>query len=197
MKEKANYQNSTDHLTLDSGNLYLQVLASKLPGNLFSMLGKSKATMFVNSDFSDLLNLFNANHVKYLVIGGYAVVQYAEPRYTKDLDIWIGVDKENAAAVYKSLKEFGAPLAELTEADFSEEGYFYQMGRPPMRIDILMGIPGIEFEQAWQNKFEVDFDGLMVKFISREDLIASKKASGRPQDLIDADLLSQKLDEGE
>ena len=150
--------------------------------------------MFVNSDFSDLLNLFNANNVKYLIIGGYAVIQYAEPRYTKDLDLWISADKDNAAAVYKALKEFGAPLAGLTEADFAEEGYFYQMGRPPMRVDILMGIPGLGFEKAWQHRVEVDFDGLFVKFISREDLIEAKKASGRPQDLIDADLLSQEPD---
>lgn len=153
--------------------------------------------MFVNSDFSDLLRLFNANNVKYLIIGGYAVIQYAEPRYTKDLDIWISADKVNASAIYKALKEFGAPLAEMTEADFAEEGYFYQMGRPPMRVDILMGIPGVEFEKAWQHRVEVDFDGLIVKFISREDLITAKKASGRPQDLIDADLLSQVPDKNE
>jgi predicted nucleotidyltransferase len=151
--------------------------------------------MFVNSDFSDLLNLFNGNHVKYLVIGGYALVQYAEPRYTKDLDIWISVDQENATAVFKSLKEFGAPLAEMTEVDFSQEGYFYQMGLPPVRVDILMGIPGLTFDKAWQRRVEVDFDGLLVKFISREDLITSKKASGRPQDLIDAELLSYKQEE--
>jgi predicted nucleotidyltransferase len=161
------------------------------------MPGESKDTMFVNSDFSDLLNLFNANNVKYLIIGGYAVIQYAEPRYTKDLDIWISVDNPNAAAVYKALKEFGAPLTGLTEADFAEEGYFYQIGRPPIRVDILMGIPGIDFSKAWQQRVEVDFDGLVVKFISREDLIAAKKASGRPQDLIDANLLSQKTDEEE
>ena len=153
--------------------------------------------MFVNSDFSDLLNLFNANKVKYLIIGGYAFIQYAEPRYTKDLDIWISVDEANAVAVYKALKEFGAPLTGMTEADFSEDGYFYQMGRPPMRVDILMGIPGIEFAKAWQQRVEVDFDGLIVKFISREDLITAKKASGRPQDLIDANLLSQITDEEE
>ena len=146
--------------------------------------------MFVNSDFSELLNLFNANHVKYLVIGGYALIQYAEPRYTKDLDIWISVEKENSVAIYKTLKEFGAPLVGMTESDFAEEGYFYQMGRPPIRVDIMMGIPGMKFEKAWQHRVEVDFDGLIVKFISREDLIASKKASGRPQDLIDAELLS-------
>jgi predicted nucleotidyltransferase len=161
------------------------------------MPGKSKAMMFVNSDFSDLLRLFNANSVKYLIIGGYAVIQYAEPRYTKDLDVWISADKDNAAAIYKALKEFGAPLTEMTEADFTEEGYFYQMGRPPMRVDVLMGIPGVEFEKAWQHRVEVDFDGLLVKFISRADLIAAKKASGRPQDLIDVDLLSQTPGENE
>jgi len=146
--------------------------------------------MFVNSDFSDLLNLLNANNVKYLIIGGYALVQYAEPRYTKDLDIWIQADPENAKAVYKALKDFGAPLTGMTEADFAEEGYFYQMGRPPLRVDILMGIPGLEFRQAWENRVVVDFDGLSVKFISKDDLIVSKRASGRPQDLIDIDLLS-------
>ena len=146
--------------------------------------------MFVNSDFSDLLRLFNDNHVRYLVIGGYAVIQYAEPRYTKDLDMWISTDTNNAAAVYRALKAFGAPLVGLTEADFAEEGYFYQMGVPPVRVDIFMGIPGGDFEQAWNNRNEVDFDGLVVSFISRQDLIDSKKASGRPQDLIDADNLS-------
>jgi hypothetical protein len=90
--------------------------------------------MFVNSDFTDLLKLFNANHVRYLIIGGYAVIQYAEPRYTKDLDVWISTDIANAQAIYKALKEFGAPLVDLTAADFSEEGYFYQMGIPPMRV---------------------------------------------------------------
>lgn len=93
--------------------------------------------------------------------------------------------------MYKALRDFGAPLADMTEADFAEDGYFYQMGVPPMRVDILMGIPGITFEEAWENRMEVDFDGLLVSFMSREDLITAKRASGRPQDLIDADLLSQ------
>lgn len=150
--------------------------------------------MFVNSDFTDLLKLFSDKRVRYLIIGGYAVIQYAEPRYTKNLDVWISTDMANAASVYGALKEFGALLAELTEEDFSEEGYFYQMGVPPMRVDILMGIPGIEFEEAWGKRVEVDFDGLMVPFISKEDLITAKRASGRPQDLIDADTLSKMPD---
>ena len=141
--------------------------------------------MFVNSDFTDLLNLFNDKNVKYLVIGGYAFIQYAEPRFTKDLGLWISTNTINASAVYKALKTFGAPLSGLTEEDFTEEGYFYQMGMPPVRIDIFMGIPEIAFERAWENRVEVDFDGLLVPFISKEDLIAAKVASGRPQDLID------------
>jgi len=155
------------------------------------MPGMFKGKMFVNSDFTDLLNLFKKYSVKYLVIGGYALIQYSEPRYTKDLDLWISVEKNNAIAVFNALKSFGAPLVDLTEADFSEEGYFYQMGMPPMRVDILMGIPGIEFESAWGNRNDVDFDGLLVSFISKNDLIVTKRASGRPQDLLDVDLLSQ------
>ena len=147
--------------------------------------------MFVNSDFTDLLSLFNDNNVRYLVIGGYAVIQHAEPRFTKDLDLWISTDPSNARAVYQSLKNFGAPLTDLTEADFAEEGYFYQMGVPPVRVDVLMGIPGIQFEEAWDRRVEVDFDGLSIPFISRLDLITAKLASGRPQDLIDAELLAQ------
>ncbi|MCB2160689.1 hypothetical protein KQH40_01240 [bacterium] len=147
--------------------------------------------MFVNSDFSDLLKSLNDTNVEYLVVGGYAVIQYGEPRFTKDLDIWISVDPDNAARVFSALKEFGAPLAGLTEQDFMEEGYFYQMGNPPMRVDILMGIPGVNFFEAWKRRNEFDFEGLTVPFISKADLVTAKRASGRPQDIIDADLLEQ------
>ncbi|MBV6400190.1 MAG: hypothetical protein CNIPEHKO_00473 [Anaerolineales bacterium] len=147
--------------------------------------------MFVNSDFNDLLRIFNDHNVRYMVIGGYAVVQYAEPRFTKDLDVLISTDTKNSEAVYHALKEFGAPLAGLTPKDFSEEGFFFQMGVPPIRVDVLMGIPGINFDDCWDRRVEVDFEGLNVIFISKQDLIHSKRAAGRPQDLIDADLLSQ------
>ena len=133
--------------------------------------------MFVNSDFSDLLRLFNAERVRYLVIGGYAVIQYAEPRFTADLDLRVSTDPPNADAVSRTLREFGAPLAGLTADDFAAAGYFHQMGVPPVRVDVLMGIPGVEFEAAWNQRLEVDFDGLPVQFISREDLIVAKRAS--------------------
>jgi len=118
-------------------------------------------------------------------------MKYSEPRFTKDLDVFIATDQNNATGVYKALKEFGAPLENLTSKDFSQKGYFYQMGRPPLRVDIMMSIPGIEFDQAWENREFVELDDLTVYFISRSDLIRSKEASGRPQDKMDVDKLKE------
>jgi len=147
--------------------------------------------MFVNSDFSDLLRIFNDYNVRYMVIGDYAVVQDAEPRFTKDLDVLISTDAANADAVFKAFREFGAPLTGLPPKDFSEEGFFFQMGVPPIRVDVLMGLAGIQFDECWSRRNGGDFEGLKVIFMSKQDLITSKRAEGRPQDLIDADLLSQ------
>ncbi|MCX7011318.1 MAG: hypothetical protein NTW86_01900 [Candidatus Sumerlaeota bacterium] len=145
--------------------------------------------MLNSPDFRELLSLFTEGKVRYLVVGGYAVMRYAEPRFTKDLDLWISPDADNASAVYAALKKFGAPLAGLTPKDFTEEGCFYQMGKPPFRLDILMSIPGADFESAWARRVEAMLDNLPVYFISREDLIRAKEASGRPQDRIDAENL--------
>ncbi|MGB2865095.1 MAG: DUF6036 family nucleotidyltransferase [Sedimentisphaerales bacterium] len=123
--------------------------------------------------------------VRYLVVGGYAVMKYTEPRFTKDLDIWISTDKKNSKAVYTALKEFGAPLKDLAPADFTQEGYFYQMGNPPFRLDVMMSIPGMTFENAWKNREKVQIEGLVIPFISKADLIKSKETSARDQDLID------------
>jgi len=151
----------------------------------------------MNSDFKELLSIFNAQGVKYLIVGGYAVAAHAEPRFTKDLDIWVEASIENAKRVFGALRSFGAPLSGLTENDFSQEGSFYQMGRPPARVDILMSIDGVRFEDAWDNRVEADFDGVTANFISRKDLITAKKAAGRPQDLIDVEnlLLAEKVSE--
>lgn len=107
--------------------------------------------MLTNSDFRELLNLFARHRVRYLVVGGYAVMKYTEPRFTKDLDLRIATDAENANAVFAALKAFGAPLQNLTPNDFTQQEYYYQMGRPPLRVDIMMAIPGVEFESAWEN----------------------------------------------
>ncbi len=157
--------------------------------------------MLTNSDFKELLNLFEKHKVRYLVVGAYAVMKYSEPRFTKDLDLWIATDRGNANSVFVALKEFGAPLANLTVDDFAQQDYFYQMGIAPLRVDIMMSIPGVEFEEAWKNREIVELDDLKIPFISRSDLIRSKEASGRPQDKMDAERLKEvetldTLDEG-
>jgi len=145
--------------------------------------------MLTSPDFKELLNTLEKHRVRYLVVGGYAVMKYTEPRFTKDLDLWISTDEQNSKAVFSALKEFGAPLKGLTPHDFTERGYFYQMGNPPFRLDIMMSIPGVEFETAWGHREEVLLEGLSIPFISRADLIRAKDASGRAQDLLDAENL--------
>ncbi len=142
--------------------------------------------MLTSPDFRELLSLLEKHKVRYLVVGGYAVMKYTEPRFTKGLDLWISTDEENSKAVYAALKEFGAPLKDLAPPDFTQEGYFYQMGNPPFRLDVMMSIPGVTFETAWANREKVQLEGLVIPFISKADLIKAKEAGGRPQDLIDA-----------
>jgi hypothetical protein len=142
--------------------------------------------MLTSPDFKELLSILEKYKVRYLMVGGYAVMKYTEPRFTKDLDLWISTDEENSKAVYAALREFGAPLKGLSPADFTQEGYFYQMGNPPFRLDVMMSIPGVTFETAWSNREKVHVEGLVIPFISKADLIKAKEAGGRPQDLIDA-----------
>lgn len=147
--------------------------------------------MLTSPDFKELLNLFKKYNVRYLIVGGYAVMRYTEPRFTKDLDVLIAVDESNAEAIFKALKEFGAPLRGLTQRDFAEEGYFYQMGAPPLRVDVLMSIPGVTFADAWERRETVNLAGTETHFIAKEDLIRAKLASGRPRDLLDVEYLKE------
>jgi hypothetical protein len=143
----------------------------------------------MNSDFEELLSIFNKNGVRYLIVGGHAVMLYTEPRYTKDLDVWIEASTENAERVYRALLAFGAPLAGLTVSDFAEEGSFYQMGIPPARVDILMSIDGVTFAEAWPNRQESKLGNAQAWFIGRRELIRNKRTVGRHIDLHDAELL--------
>ena len=147
--------------------------------------------MLTSPDFKELLKIFKKHKVCYLIVGGYAAMKYSEPRFTKDLAVFVASDQGNAAGVYLALKEFGAPLENLASDDFAHEGYFYQLGMPPLRIDIMMSIPGIDFDEAWSNREVVQLDDLKILFISRSDLIRAKEASGRPQDKIDVEKLKQ------
>ena len=135
-------------------------------------------------DFRELLSALNASNAKYLVVGAYAVSIHAQPRATKDLDIWIKPDAENAKAVYAALMQFGAPLQGLASADFAELGPFFRMGREPIAVDILTEIPGVEFDAAWDRRVEDVVDsstGSRANFISRADLITAKPAAGLPR----------------
>lgn len=152
----------------------------------------SRDDLSKSSDYKDLLSVFNAFRVRYLVVGGYAVMQYTEPRYTKDLDVWIDRSPPNARRVYRALASFGAPLKEITENDFSDRYSIVQIGMAPVRIDIIMNLPGVRFSTAWSRRKRVVVRGLSVNFISRADLIKSKKAAGRRSDLIDLDSLMGK-----
>jgi hypothetical protein len=141
-------------------------------------------------DFKELLSQLNAHKVKYLVVGGYAVSFHAQPRATKDLDIFIKTDAANASAVYAALAKFGAPLDQLTPEDLIEKGKFYRMGVPPLMIDIFSEISGVDFDSAWEKRVNVEIDpGLQIPFIDAESLIAAKLASGRLEDLADAEAL--------
>jgi len=122
------------------------------------------------------------------VVGGYAVGVHAEPRATKDLDIFILADEENSRAVYQALAAYGAPLQEFTPADFSnEQGSGFQIGQPPARIDILQRIDGVTFNEAWKERVEGLVEGeIPAHVISRKHLIRNKLETGRTRDLADA-----------
>jgi hypothetical protein len=146
----------------------------------------------MHQDFKELLSAFNAGQVRYLIVGGYAVSFHAQPRATKDLDILIGADAENSKAVFAALAKFGAPIEGLSAKDFAERDNFFQMGAPPVMVDIMPKISGVEFEEAWRRRVDVRIDDdLSVPFISREDLLVAKLSAGRAQDLIDVDALRE------
>ena len=143
-------------------------------------------------DFKELLSILNGHHVKYLVVGAYAVSIHAQPRATKDLDILVKAEGENSKALFAAFAKFGAPLEGMTAADFAQPGPFFRIGRPPVGVDIMTEIPGIEFDAAWKNHVEDVVDparDLKTSFISSEDLIVSKLATGGPQDIADVDAI--------
>jgi predicted nucleotidyltransferase len=136
-------------------------------------------------DLKELLRAFNDHGVRYLVVGGYAFGVHAEPRATKDLDLFIGSDNANTDAVFRALAQYGAPLAGLSPADF-RDGTVFQIGQPPARIDLLQHIDGVSFDEAWGNRIEGLLDGeIRTVVISKDDLIRNKLASGREQDILD------------
>ena len=142
-------------------------------------------------DYLELLRYLNDNKVRYLIIGGYAVIQYTEPRYTKDLDIWIEPSKANAKKVLKALTDFGAPVDNLSISELATPGLIYVFGIPPIRVDLLNKPSGATFATSWKTKIKVDVGGVVANFISKAALIRLKRAAARPQDLADLDKLAK------
>ena len=147
--------------------------------------------MSVNPDYKDLFTIFNSEKIEYLVVGAHAVIFYAEPRYTKDIDVWVNTSKENAEKVWKALELFGAPVENIPVSDFTDATMIYQIGIEPNRIDILMGIAGVSFNDAYSCAVQTTYGEVPIKILSKEDLIKSKRAAGRKQDLLDIENLNK------
>ena len=141
--------------------------------------------MVLHPDFRDLLSALADSRAEYLVIGGWAVGVHAEPRFTQDLDLFVGTDDENLARVVRAFERFGAP-AHIVEALRSlRPDEFLFLGVAPARVDVLRTIPGVAFEPAYARRLRVEWDGLVADVIGREDLLAAKRAAGRAKDLRD------------
>jgi hypothetical protein len=145
--------------------------------------------MTVNPDFRDLFATLNDAGAEFLVVGGYALAVHGHPRFTKDLDVWVRADAENARKVWQALAAFGAPLGNLALQDLGSPGIVFQMGLPPNRIDVLTGIDGVTFQEAWDHRIESRYGDQPVRVIGLEDLIRNKLATGRAQDALDAKTL--------
>lgn len=148
--------------------------------------------MTLPEDLKQLLHSFNAHGVEYLVVDGYAVSLYAEPRATKDLDLFIRSEIKNSEAVFRALAEYGAPIAGHTPADFRDNpSSVFQIGMPPSRVDILQSIDGVEFEEAWPKRNNAHIGDISAHVISAEHLIQNKLKSGRMRDLADVEAIRE------
>ena len=144
----------------------------------------------LSRDFKEFIESLNANNVRYLVVGGYAVALHGYVRYTKDLDVWIEPKIQDANNVLNALTAFGFGSLDITADDFLEEGNIIQLGYPPNRIDLMTSLKGLMFENCYPERVQVEIQGVLIDFIDIENLKTNKKATGRPQDLADLENLT-------
>jgi hypothetical protein len=149
------------------------------------MMNNFSGSVLARPDVIEFLGLLAVRKVRYMIFGGCAVMLYSGRRYTSNIDIWIARNGGNVEALFGALKTFGAPLAGLSVEDFCQEGHFFQMGSPPVRIDDMLSTRGVTFDDAWEERQMMNFDGLLIPFISLNHLIRVKLASDRSQDIID------------
>jgi len=139
----------------------------------------------LNPDFRDMLSALNDAGAEFLIVGAYALAAHGMPRATGDIDIWIRPTAENAHLVWQALTSFGAPLSRLQIEDLATPDLVFQIGIAPRRIDILTSISGVEFEEAWAKRSNLEIAGQRLNILSRNHLIQNKRAAGRPKDLAD------------
>lgn len=139
----------------------------------------------VSQDYEELFKSLNTYKIKYLVVGAHAVMFYSEPRFTKDMDVWISARLNDVERIYEALKAFGAPLKNVRPSDFKNPTTILQIGVAPVRIDVLASIPRVSIEEAWKNKTRSRYGRTPIYILGRGDLIKAKRASGRPQDKLD------------
>ena len=147
--------------------------------------------MELQKDFRELLELFNAHDVHYLIVGGYALAYYGAPRYTGDIDIFVKPDSNNASLVLKALNDFGFGSAGLKLEDFTNPDNIVQLGYPPVRIDIMTSISGVSWEDAYKSRESGTYGDLRVSFIGLDQYIQNKRATGRKKDLADLEALGK------
>lgn len=145
----------------------------------------------MNQDYTDFVAALLAEQARFLIVGAHALAAHGVPRATVDLDIWIESDQANARRVWRALAAFGAPLESLdvSEADFLKPDVVAQFGLPPNRIDVLTGVSGLSFPEAWEGRMVSEFGGLRAPFLGRDAFIRNKRASGRTKDLADIEAL--------
>jgi hypothetical protein len=139
----------------------------------------------MNPDFAAMLSELSAAGADFIVVGAFALAAHGNPRATGDIDIWVRPTRANAERVLAALRRFGAPLFDLTVEDLADEQTVFQIGMPPVRIDILAGIDGVTFDEAWARREMADLGPLQAPVLAVVDLIANKRAAGRPKDLVD------------
>ncbi len=139
----------------------------------------------MNRDFVEMLSALSETGADFMVVGAHAVAAHGHPRATGDLDIWIRPTSTNASQVIAALKQFGAPISDISLEDLSQSHTVFQIGVSPCRIDILTSITGVDFDQAWENKIEIQVNELSFFCIGKQELIQNKNLLARPQDLAD------------
>ena len=142
-------------------------------------------------DFKELLALFNARHVEYLIVGGYALAFHGAPRFTGDLDIFVKPDAANAQRIMTALEDFGFASIGLNPSDFERPDQVVQLGVPPVRIDLITSITGVSWDEAWAGRVAGHYGDMPVHYIGLEQFIDNKRATGRTKDVADLEALGE------